>query len=210
MELDDVDWDLLALLQTDASLSNLALAERTGISPPTALRRVRHLYEAGLIMRTVALLDEDRLSALQGHGLSALAEVSLDRQGAEHLDAFERRAVLESAVHQCWRVTPGPDFMLVLRVRDMPAEEWRRVLEVNLTGAFLLSRACAPPIPPLHPNTFSFMSFRRETTHPARAALVPRYVCGDLITPAPAPVGKKSRQGWHALNVFRDAGRTPS
>lgn len=121
MELDDVDWDLLALLQTDASLSNLALAERTGISPPTALRRVRHLYEAGLIMRTVALLDEDRLSALQGHGLSALAEVSLDRQGAEHLDAFERRAVLESAVHQCWRVTPGPDFMLVLRVRDMPA-----------------------------------------------------------------------------------------
>lgn len=121
MGLDDVDWDLLALLQTDASLSNLALAERTGISPPTALRRVRRLYEAGLIMRTVALLDEDRLSALQGHGLSALAEVSLDRQGAEHLDAFERRAVLESAVHQCWRVAPGPDFMLVLRVRDMPA-----------------------------------------------------------------------------------------
>ena len=32
------------------------------------------------------------------------------------------------------------------RVRDMPAEEWRRVLEVNLTGAFLLSRACIPPM----------------------------------------------------------------
>ena len=108
MELDDVDWDLLALLQTDASLSNLALAERTGVSPPTALRRVRRLHEAGLIMRTVALLDEDRLAALQGHGLSALAEVSLDRQGAEHQDAFERRAVLESAVQQCWRVAPGP------------------------------------------------------------------------------------------------------
>ena len=48
MELDDVDWDLLALLQTDASLSNLALAERTGISPPTALRRVRDMpaYQA--------------------------------------------------------------------------------------------------------------------------------------------------------------------
>ena len=110
MELDDVDWDLLALLQTDASLSNLALAERTGVSPPTALRRVRRLHEAGLIMRTVALLDEDRLAALQGHGLSALAEVSLDRQGAEHLDAFERRAVLESAVQQCWRVAPGPAY----------------------------------------------------------------------------------------------------
>ena len=121
MELDDVDWDLLALLQTDASLSNLALAERTGVSPPTALRRVRRLHEAGLIMRTVALLDEDRLAALQGHGLSALAEVSLDRQGAEHLDAFEAHAVADAAVQQCYRVSPGPDFVLVLLVADMAA-----------------------------------------------------------------------------------------
>jgi 3-oxoacyl-[acyl-carrier protein] reductase len=34
----------------------------------------------------------------------------------------------------------------VRRVREMPAEEWRRVLEVNLTGAFLVSRACIPPM----------------------------------------------------------------
>ena len=32
------------------------------------------------------------------------------------------------------------------RIRDMPAEEWRRVLAVNLTGAFLVSRACIPPL----------------------------------------------------------------
>ena len=121
MELNNIDWTLLDLLQADASLSNQALAERVAVSPPTALRRVRRLHEAGLITRTVALLDEDRLAALQGHGLTALAEVSLDRQGAEHLDAFERRAVGDAAVRQCWRTAPGPDFVLVLRVRDMPA-----------------------------------------------------------------------------------------
>ena len=121
MEFDAIDWHLLNLLQHDAAASNQALAERAGVSPPTALRRVRRLHEAGLITRTVALLDEDRLAALQGHGLSAIAEVALDRQGAEHLDAFEHRAVAESAVQQCWRVAPGPDFMLVLRVPDMPA-----------------------------------------------------------------------------------------
>lgn len=121
MEFDAIDWHLLNLLQHDAAASNQALAERAGVSPPTALRRVRRLHEAGLITRTVALLDEDRLAALQGHGLSAIAEVALDRQGAEHLDTFERRAVAESAVQQCWRVAPGPDFMLVLRVPDMPA-----------------------------------------------------------------------------------------
>jgi DNA-binding Lrp family transcriptional regulator len=49
-----------------------------------------------------------------------LVEVSLDRQGSEHLDAFEARAVAHDAVQQCWRVSPGPDFMLVLQARDMP------------------------------------------------------------------------------------------
>ncbi|MBW8268000.1 SDR family oxidoreductase [Caldovatus aquaticus] len=39
----------------------------------------------------------------------------------------------------------GPDG-LPRPVAAMPAEEWRRVLEVNLTGAFLVSRACIPPL----------------------------------------------------------------
>ena len=120
MELDSTDWALLASLQADASQSNQALAERLHISPPTALRRTRRLREAGLIAAQVALLDEDRVAALQGHGLTAIAEVSLDRQGAEALDAFERRAVQQDAVSQCWRVAPGPDFVLLLRVADMP------------------------------------------------------------------------------------------
>ncbi len=121
MELDDIDWSLLAALQQDASASNQALAARVHVSPPTALRRVRRLREAGLITAQVALLDEDRIAALQGHGLTAIAEVSLDRQGAEQLDAFERRAVADEAVRQCYRVAPGPDFVLLLRVPDMPA-----------------------------------------------------------------------------------------
>ena len=39
----------------------------------------------------------------------------------EALDAFEARAVAEGAVQQCWRVSPGPDFVLVVQVGDMPA-----------------------------------------------------------------------------------------
>ena len=121
MKPDDTDWALLAALQHDAAQSNQALAERARISPPTALRRVRRLHDEGLISAQVALLDEDRVAALQGHGLTAIVEVTLDRQGAEHLDAFERRAVQDDAVRQCYRVAPGPDFVLLLRVPDMPA-----------------------------------------------------------------------------------------
>lgn len=114
---DDIDRRLLALLQDDASRTNQALAEAAGVSPATALRRVRRLTETGVIERQVAVLAP----RLFDEGLTAIAEVSLDRQGAELLEAFEARATAEPGVQQCYRVSPGPDFVLVAWVRDMAA-----------------------------------------------------------------------------------------
>ena len=117
LELDPTDLRLLDLLQADASRSNLELAALVHVSPATCLRRVKRLVEAGVIERRVALLSVDKLGA----GLTVLVEVSLDRQGAEALDAFEQRALAEGEVQQCYRVSPGPDFVLVVWARDMPA-----------------------------------------------------------------------------------------
>ena len=119
--IDDADMRLLDLLQTDASLSNQALAERAHVSPPTSLRRIKRLRALGLIEREVALLSLDRLAPVIGHGLTALLEITLERQATEHLDAFETRAIAEAAEQQCYRVSPGPDFMLVVHTTDMPA-----------------------------------------------------------------------------------------
>jgi DNA-binding Lrp family transcriptional regulator len=115
--LDATDLRLLDLLQADASLSNQALAERAHTSPATCLRRVKRMVDSGVIERRVAILSPQRLGA----GLTVFAEVVLDRQGAEHLLAFEARAVAEAAVQQCHRVSPGPDFVLMLQVPDMAA-----------------------------------------------------------------------------------------
>ena len=116
-ELDDIDRRLLDLLQTDATRTNQALAAVAGVSPATALRRVRRLTESGVIERQVALLAP----RFADEGLTAITEVSLDRQGAELLQAFEARALDEAAVQQCYRVSPGPDFVLVAWVPDMNA-----------------------------------------------------------------------------------------
>ena len=118
--LDDIDLRLLDLLQQDASRDNRELAALAHVSPPTSLRRVRRLRERGFIEREVALLSPDRLAPVLGHGLTTLVEISLDRQGQEALDAFEARAAADDAVQQCYRVSPGPDFLLVVQVRDMP------------------------------------------------------------------------------------------
>lgn len=119
--LDDVDIQLLSRLQEDASPSNQALAEALGLSPATCHRRIKRLKDEGFIERQVAILSPQKLADALGWGLSALVEISLDVQTQEALDAFEARALAEPQVQQCWRVSPGPDFILVAQVPDMPA-----------------------------------------------------------------------------------------
>jgi DNA-binding Lrp family transcriptional regulator len=119
--IDSIDIKLLNALQTDASVSNQALAKLAHISPPTCLRRVKRLRDAGLIEREVALLSPDKLAQITGHGLTAIVEITLDRQGHGFLSAFEERVNADTAVQQCYRVSPGPDFVLVAHVADMPA-----------------------------------------------------------------------------------------
>lgn len=115
--IDSVDRRLLRLLQEDCSLTNQALAERAHVSPPTCLRRVRRLVAAGVIERQVAIVSPERVAA----GLTAIIEITLDRQGAEFLQAFEALVAGEAAVQQCYRVSTGPDFVLIAQVPDMPA-----------------------------------------------------------------------------------------
>ncbi|MBL0426380.1 Lrp/AsnC family transcriptional regulator [Ramlibacter alkalitolerans] len=117
---DAIDLALLEQLQSDSSLSNQDLAAKVHISPATCLRRVKRLREAGLIEREMAILNPERLAATLGHGLEAVVEVSLDRQGSAEQEAFEQRVIADEAVQQCYRVSPGPDFILIVHARDMP------------------------------------------------------------------------------------------
>lgn len=119
-DLDQTDIALLDALQTDAGISNLALAERLGVSAATCLRRTKRLEDTGLIEARVAVLSPDKLALATGHGLSAVVEVTLERQDENTLAAFEARAVAEPAVQQCYRVSPGPDFVLITHCADMP------------------------------------------------------------------------------------------
>jgi DNA-binding Lrp family transcriptional regulator len=120
-ELDDIDLKILRLWQQDTALSNQALASKVHISPPTCLRRLKRLRDAGYIEREVAILNRDKLASHTGQGLAAITEVTLDVQTAEQLAVFEGKACQEPAVQQCYRTSPGPDFVLVIHCTDMPA-----------------------------------------------------------------------------------------
>ncbi len=115
--LDALDHRILAEMQRDAALSNVDLAARVHASAPTCLRRVRRLVESGVIERQVAIVAPGALGA----GLTVIIEVTLDAQAADFLRDFQNHACLEAAVTQCYQVSPGPDFVLIAQVPDMPA-----------------------------------------------------------------------------------------
>ncbi|MFK0375176.1 Lrp/AsnC family transcriptional regulator [Pandoraea sp. NPDC090278] len=158
LTLDDLDLRILGALQTDASISNLELSRRVHASAPTCLRRVRALREAGVIARQIAIVDAAKL----GPTLTAVVEVSLDRQTAEDYDTFETYICDEPAVTQCYRVSPGPDFVVIAEIRDMAAydELARRLFKssANIRNVrTFFSTRCAKfeanaPVTPAHPN----------------------------------------------------------
>ena len=116
-DLDATDRRLLTLLQANNALTNQELAALAHVSAATCLRRVRRLVEDGVIERQMAIVSTDLLGA----GLTAILEITLDLQGAEALTAFEDAMSLEDAVQQCYRVSSGPDFVLIVYVNDMAA-----------------------------------------------------------------------------------------
>lgn len=115
--LDELDRRILTILQENASLTNIELAAAVHASAPTCLRRVKRLIDSGVIARQVALVAPHKV----GPALTAIVEITLDHQGAEKLTEFEALVAQEAAVLQCYRVSPGPDFVLVVQVADMPA-----------------------------------------------------------------------------------------
>ncbi|MGO4475917.1 Lrp/AsnC family transcriptional regulator [Massilia sp. 2TAF26] len=115
--LDELDRRILNTLQIDASHTNAELAELVHVSQPTCLRRVKQLTENGVIERQVAIVSPDKVGAR----LTAIVEITLDVQAADRMEEFERVVAEDAAVLQCYRVAPGPDFVLVVQVADMPA-----------------------------------------------------------------------------------------
>lgn len=113
-ELDRIDKRILKLLQDDATLSNVALAERVNLSPAACLRRVERLKQDGVISRIVAHLDPEQLQA----GMVVLIGVVLDRSTPESFAAFEEAAQKVSGCMECHVVTGEFDYFMLVRTRD--------------------------------------------------------------------------------------------
>ena len=116
VKIDKLDRKILEQLQKDGSLTNQQLAEKVGLSPSPCLRRVRALEEAGIIVRTVTILDHKKL----GLSLTAIILIGMDRHTPERFAAFEEQVGEYPEVQECYLITgQSADYMLKVVVPDM-------------------------------------------------------------------------------------------
>lgn len=113
--LDRIDRAILRVLQEDAAITNAALSERVHLSPAATLRRVEKLREAGIIQRTVAVLDPAKVDMTT----LVIVGVVLDRSTPSDFDAFETAAKGIPGCLECHLVAGEFDYFLVLRTRDI-------------------------------------------------------------------------------------------
>jgi Lrp/AsnC family transcriptional regulator, leucine-responsive regulatory protein len=115
--LDAIDLRILAALQEDASLTNVELAAKVGLSPSPCLSRVRALEESGVIARRVALLDPLKIGA----SVSVFIQVTLEKQTEPVLETFEASVARFPEVMECYLMTGDSDYLLRVVVRDIVA-----------------------------------------------------------------------------------------
>ena len=117
--LDPIDRRILALLQTDASLTAADVAGRVGLSQSPCWRRIARLEREGLIRRRVAVLDRDRL----GLGVIVFAQVKFARGARQSLAEFEDAVRRFPEVQECYMLMGEVDFLLKVITRDVAAYE---------------------------------------------------------------------------------------
>ncbi|ADU38909.1 Lrp/AsnC family transcriptional regulator [Variovorax paradoxus] len=113
--LDALDLRLLELIQIDSRMSQSELGERVHLSTAAVNRRLKRMRDDGVIRRYGAVLAPAAL----GHPLSIVAEVEVESERIDLLDAMKQSFRACPQVQQCYYVTGEWDFILILVVQDM-------------------------------------------------------------------------------------------
>ncbi len=116
-QLDSFDIRLLAALQTDASLTNAALAEQVGLSQSQVSRRRAALEAAGVVTGYRAILAPEKI----GLTLMVFIHVALDTHSRENAKLFQRLVTESPQVIEAYALTGEADYLLKVQVKDLAA-----------------------------------------------------------------------------------------
>ncbi len=113
MELDDIDFKILSLLQQDGRISHTAIAKLVELSSPSVTARIQRLEKDGTIVRYAALLAADKID----QGILAFVRVRTGASGDDSL-AFEQYAQRATEVVECHDIDGEDSYILKVRTRN--------------------------------------------------------------------------------------------
>lgn len=113
--LDPLDASILHYLERRGRATNFEVGEAVGLSASAASRRIQALEKSGVIRGYRALIDDRQL----GRPMTVFVRVTLERQSATVLSAFENSVRHTRGIVSCHLMAGQYDYMLVARVSDI-------------------------------------------------------------------------------------------
>jgi DNA-binding Lrp family transcriptional regulator len=120
--MDKIDREILRCLQEDGSLSIAALGAKVGTSTASCWRRVRSLEAAGILGRTVRLVDARKVH----RGVNVMCQVRLKSHAPESRRGIEKLLASHDEIMECYSMSGEWDYLLRIVVADI--EEYERFL----------------------------------------------------------------------------------
>jgi Lrp/AsnC family transcriptional regulator len=149
--MDAIDRKILSVLQEDAALSVAEIGSRVGLSSTPCWKRIQRLETEGVILKRVALVDQDRI----GLGITVFVSIETGDHSQEWLRKFADLVGAMPEVMEFYRMAGDVDYMLRVVVSDIAGYDafYKKLIATvplkNVTSRFAMERiksATALPI----------------------------------------------------------------
>lgn len=150
--LDAIDRKILTVLQEDASLSVAEIGDRVGLSSTPCWKRIQRLEADGIILRRVALVDQNKI----GLGITVFVSVESGDHSDAWLTTFANAVSAMPEVMELYRMAGDVDYMLRVVVADMASYDlfYKKLISAvalkNVTSRFAMEKiksVTALPVP---------------------------------------------------------------
>ncbi|MFY9761187.1 MAG: Lrp/AsnC family transcriptional regulator [Xanthobacteraceae bacterium] len=150
--MDTIDRKIIAVLQDNAALSVADIGQRVGLSSTPCWKRIQRLEADGVIVKRVALIDQDRI----GLGISVFVSIETGDHSQDWLDRFAKTVTAMPEVMEFYRMAGDVDYMLRVVVPDIAGYDafYKRLIATvplkNVTSRFAMEKiksTTALPIP---------------------------------------------------------------
>ncbi len=115
LEFDNYDKEIIDILQSNASISNIDLSKKIGLSPSACLGRTKRLEDLSVIKQYAAVIDAKTI----GLEIVAFTFVNLSPHNRKTGNAFLAKIRETPQILECYNITGNWDYLLKIVSHDI-------------------------------------------------------------------------------------------